>query len=393
MNDTRALVPNQPSEMQTTDPGMTDFAQKLKLLLPNGSKLTDAEALAGAQYAKTTGLDPFRGEFYVVPSIGVVPGYKGTLTRDSQQGRAPDYRYRPLTDEEKEWHDVQPGDKAVICYATDPAEEVAARKNGHEPRLWEGVGVVRKSEQWVSFEWRDSNSGKRYKFKLPEAQWKERADSPTGRSWGWVAQNRALKDCANHMGIMLPPDAETVLAQAQSAGITVEAPDGVYLTTEQAEAMVAEALRTHAREAQPLQDGELQAKSAANVTAMRGPKTTDPLGIDTPTPAPHDAAFAAIKSAREERQTPPTATGNGNGSLKVATIRCARFFDLALAFAAVHPAWQNAKGEVDNNHIRATVAQSLHETEITDANVDAIFTRLEAYALSKEADAAEEPAA
>ena len=85
--------------LQYIEPGLQDFASKLKLLLPNGAKLSDAEALAGAQYAKTTGLDPFRGEFYVVSGIGVVPGYKGVLARDGLRGADPRHaraRSRPL---------------------------------------------------------------------------------------------------------------------------------------------------------------------------------------------------------------------------------------------------------------------------------------------------------
>jgi len=237
--------------LQTLDPGLADFAGKLKLLLPNGSKLSDAEALAGAQYAKTTGLDPFRGEFYVVPSIGVVPGYKGALARDGMQGRAPDYRYRPLTEDEKEWHDIQPGDKACICYATDPAEEVVARREGRQPRVWEGVGIVRKSDQYISYEWKTSQSGSKYKSKLPEAEWKGRADPPQGRSWGWVAQKTALKDCNNHMGIPVEMDAAQIIASAQAAGIPVEVPEGAWLDSEQAGALVAEAVQAHVRQIEP----------------------------------------------------------------------------------------------------------------------------------------------
>ena len=237
--------------LQSLDPGLADFAGKLKLLLPNGSKLSDAEALAGAQYAKTTGLDPFRGEFYVVPSIGVVPGYKGALARDGMQGRAPDYRYRPLTDEEKDWHDVEPGDKAVICYATDPAEAVAARREGREPRVWEGVGIVRKADMWVSEEWKTNQSGSKYKVRLPENEWKGRKDPPQARSWGWVAQKSALKDCNNHMGIPVEMDAAQIIASAQAAGIQVEVPEGAWLDSEQAEALVAESVQAHVRQIEP----------------------------------------------------------------------------------------------------------------------------------------------
>lgn len=301
----RAIVPNANQAIAITDPAMQDFAAKLKLLLPNGAKLSDTEALAGAQYAKTTGLDPFRGEFYVVSGIGVVPGYKGIYMRQNVQGIEPDYRYRPLTEDEKDWHDIQPGDKAVVCYATEPAEAAAARKENREPRVWDGVGIVRKTEQWVSYEWRKTQDGsKNYKFTLAEAQWKERANPPTGRSWGWVAQNRALKDCANHMGIPVPLDAETILAQAEAAGVPVELPITAELSAGQAEAAVAQALRDYGRQAQPPTPAELQAKLAANVTTMRGPKTADPFGIDSP---PSEQSSPLLAS-----QPPPNAPADWN---------------------------------------------------------------------------------
>jgi hypothetical protein len=230
------------------DPMLADYAAKLKALLPNGSKLSMNEALAGAQYAKATGLDPYRGEFYIVPGIGVTPGYKGVYVRQGQQGREPLYTYRrELTPAEREWNDIEPGDKAVICEATDPAEAAQARKEGREPRVWQGIGIVRAHEQFAStiFE----NGKKRI---LPRDKWGERLDPPVGRSWGWKAENRAMKDCANHMGIPAELDAETILNQAAAAGIKIETlPDEARLSAERAQAAVAQAFNAAARAADP----------------------------------------------------------------------------------------------------------------------------------------------
>jgi hypothetical protein len=303
------------ADMQYIESGLRDFASKLKLLLPNGAKLSDAEALAGAQYAKTTGLDPFRGEFYLVPGIGVVPGYKGALARDGMQGRAPDYRYRPLTEDEKDWHDIQDGDKACICYATDPAEAVAARQAGREPRVWEGIGIVRKADQYISYEWKTSQSGSKYKAKLPEAEWRGKADPPQGRSWGWVAQKTALKDCNNHMGLPVEMDAEQIIASAKAAGIPVEElPEGAWIDAEQAQSHVRDALARVRRDVELTPD-VLQARFQENTALMRGDPNHNPFDDDGPAPTPADAPgfapdlqplWAALNETVEAHNGPPT---------------------------------------------------------------------------------------
>lgn len=368
-----------------TDPRLKEYADRLKLILPNGAKLSDAEALAGAAYAKSTGFDPTRGEFYIVPSIGVVPGYKGVFTRQSQQGIEPDYRYRPLNEEEKEFHDIAPGDKAMICWATNPAEAVEARQAGREPRIWEGIGIVRKWEQWKSEEWATSQNGKSYKRKLPEAQWKEREDPPKGRSWGWVAQNRALKDCATHMGIPVEMDAEQIIAGAQAAGIAVSVPDGAYIDSEQAAALVAETILAHVRQVSPMSEAEQRATFDRNVTAMRGPVTDDPFGIDAKPEPPSDAEFRKLTSATEERKA-----GNGNGDKPAPKLAVnhapMQYGKMAAAFAAEFPAYQNKNGIFDDGHIRASLIERGF-AEITPENIEDAFGKLAEHALSKMADA------
>jgi len=307
-NNNRAIAPSNPqaAALAINDPALRDFAQKLKLLLPGGSKLSDVEALAGAEYAKTSGLDPFTGEFYIAPGTGVVLGYRGALKMQSQQGIAPDYRYRALTDDERDWHDVLTGDKATICYATEPNEAAQARKRGDAPQVWQGVGIVRKHEMWKSEEWRKTPDGsKNYKFRLPEAEWKERVDPPKGRSWGWVAQNRAMRDCMKHMGLPVPPDADTIIKQAQAAGIKVSVPAGALLSDEQAAALVAETITAHVRDIAPPPAEQLQAQAARNITTMRGPATDDPFGIDEPEPpttedAPNDPGVPGVAQLEQQ---------------------------------------------------------------------------------------------
>lgn len=98
-----------------------------------------------------------------------------------------------------------------------------------------------------------------------------------------------------------------------------------------------------------------------------------------------DAEWRAMTPATEERAAQPQP--NGKTAPKVAQIKAREFFDLATTFAAVHPAWQNSKGDADNGHICASVAK-LGYAEITAQNIVEVFNKLEAHALSKEFDAA-----
>lgn len=290
MND-KLIAVEKASSLTADDPELRVLAARIKALLPNGDKLSDTEALAGAQYAKATGLNPFAGEFYIVPGIGVVPGYKGELVKQAQSGLRPRYQYRRPTEEEMAWHDIQPGDKAVICVATELNDEALARQEGREPRVWIGVGIVREHEMWKSYEWVQAPSGRSYKRPLPREKWTERLDPPNGRSWGWVAQNRAMKDAARHMGLPLPPTPEEILLEARAAGVQIDVPPNAQLTSEQAEAAVRTALAEHRRQLQPPSEAELAAHLARTVEVMRGPRSDDPLGIDAaPAEAPESPA-------------------------------------------------------------------------------------------------------
>jgi hypothetical protein len=66
-----------------------------------------------------------------------------------------------------------------------------------------------------------------------------------------VAQKTALKDCNNHMGVPVELDAEQIIASAQAAGIPVVVPEGAWLDSEQAGALVAEAVQAHVRQVDP----------------------------------------------------------------------------------------------------------------------------------------------
>ena len=243
------------------------FAAILKKILQNGDKLSDEEALAGAVYAKMTGQIPGR-DFYIAPNFGVIPGYQGEQKQAVEA--APKFlppEYRAMTEEEADFNDIAPGDKAAICEIWVPARMREARELGMKPRPIVGVGIVRKSEQWVSFEWRSASSGKRYKAALPESEWKDRTDPPTGRSWGWVARNRAYKDALRH----LPShqDAESILVEGARRGLVVEVPEGAQLSPEQARLMIESAQQDAERP--ELTYEQHQERLRANTERMRGP--------------------------------------------------------------------------------------------------------------------------
>ena len=66
-------------------PDVSEMAALIKAMLPNGSKLTDQEAMAGAMYGKAHDLDPFKGEYYIIPGKGIFPGYRGEMRMNEQR--------------------------------------------------------------------------------------------------------------------------------------------------------------------------------------------------------------------------------------------------------------------------------------------------------------------
>jgi len=95
-----------------------------------------------------------------------------------------------------------------------------------------------------------------------------------------------------------------LLAQAQAAGIAVDAP-AVELSGEQAAALVAEQIAAHVRQVAPPPAEQLQAQAARNITTMRGPATDDPFGIDEPKPptaedAPDDPGVPGVAQLEQQ---------------------------------------------------------------------------------------------
>lgn len=241
----RALAPAQQTALASlADEQAQKAAQLYKALLPNGSKLSDTEALAGAMYARATGLDPIRGEFYIVPGIGVAPGYKGEQKQKAAKTHF-HYRFRPMTPEECTWHGITAKDIGVVCVFIDIDLAAEMRHLGLEYTPTEGIGVLREDETYNTEEWRDNpQNGRRYKAKLPRDKWTP-GEPPKGRTWTWKAQQRSLKDALNHtpgfeyMAQELEETAEEILARGAAAVDGFEyPPEGARLGVDQARAWV-----------------------------------------------------------------------------------------------------------------------------------------------------------
>lgn len=160
-----------------------EMAYRVKSLVAGGKRLNDDEAIALAQYAVATGLNPFIGECYYMPGIGPIPGVSGwrkkadeQLEYERKQARSPFARWwvdfvEPSTSE-TEVMDIHPGDipiKAILhdtlsksdwerrklgamvefikAGLKEGASELADSLVGPEP-TWTAVGIVKATENF-----------------------------------------------------------------------------------------------------------------------------------------------------------------------------------------------------------------------------------------------------
>jgi hypothetical protein len=154
-------------------------AERIKLMIYNGHKLSDPEAMALAQYAVATDLDPFVGECYYLPSIGPGPGIAGWRKKaDEQLNYEREKAKEPLA---RFWCDyidptngevgkLEDGDVAVKAILHDTLSKTAweqrtlkyyiellkagakdwdaARELAGDEPTWSAVGVVKKGENF-----------------------------------------------------------------------------------------------------------------------------------------------------------------------------------------------------------------------------------------------------
>lgn len=76
---------NQNLEKWGDRPELREMATRIKLMVPNAASLTDDEALALAQGSYLSGLNPFDGEIYYIPKLGLYPGIKGRRRKAREQ--------------------------------------------------------------------------------------------------------------------------------------------------------------------------------------------------------------------------------------------------------------------------------------------------------------------
>ncbi|HEY66245.1 MAG TPA: hypothetical protein G4O02_16965 [Caldilineae bacterium] len=194
---------------------LQQIAALLKKMVPNGERLSDGEALALAQAARILDRNPLVGELWAIPGKGVTDGYRG-LIKDAKPGTY-HLHYRPLTPQEIEEHEVRPSDIAKACelYLFEEMRQCREFSIPYEPTV--GIGIVREEERYQTTRW---DERRRQKVKLPRDQWHP-IEPPTGRSWAWKAEIRAMKDALRRAGVQYVDreEVEELRRQAEALGV------------------------------------------------------------------------------------------------------------------------------------------------------------------------------
>lgn len=172
---------------------LREIATRIRRFVPGADKLSDAQCLSFAQYARITDANPVRGEIYAWDSKGdgtgdliMCDGYK-LLTRWAN-------KQAPFS----QWYEDVPtdgGDIGKKCFIlrTDqrPLLQVliqagAPWREAVDMIATTAVGIVKKSDMW----------SKKYKSAI---------SPPKGWTWAQVAEKRALKNALNRSHGMPSP--------------------------------------------------------------------------------------------------------------------------------------------------------------------------------------------
>lgn len=220
----------------TIDPRLIMAAKAIQLMAGQDNdgkpKISADMALAAAMYQAGTGQLLGR-DFYVNEKIGRMEGYRG-VSRDAMDRGVGEVqiKYRSLTAQECEDHEIAAGDTAVVCEVYQLRAWNIAQRMGQPYEPISGVGVVRKVEKYDKKSvqrWDDS--AKRY-VPLPESGWRF-LTLEGGMTWRKKAQNRAYKEAMRHVPGAHASAAE-VLEEATIHGMTEQPPEAARLTMEQA---------------------------------------------------------------------------------------------------------------------------------------------------------------
>lgn len=164
---------------------LRELSSRIKMLLPGGNQLSDSDALALAQYAVTTGANPFRGEVYGyrdwAGKLQLVEGYK-LLVRWAKQQCNYYEKYTPMPAE-----DIPPGGIGIRCWILRE-DSLGTLKSlidagfphveAYEIAASHADGVVTKGDMYSEKKRKD-------------------IDPPKGWTWEQVARKRALKNALN----------------------------------------------------------------------------------------------------------------------------------------------------------------------------------------------------
>ena len=163
------------------DPRLIMAAKAIQLMAGQDNdgnpKISADMALAAAMYQAGTGQLLGR-DFYVNEKIGRMEGYRG-VSRDAVDRGVGEVqiKYRSLTFQECEDHEIMAGDTAVVCEVYQLRAWRLAQSMGQRYEPITGIGVVRKVEKYDKKTTERWDEGARRKVPMPEssfANWTRR---------------------------------------------------------------------------------------------------------------------------------------------------------------------------------------------------------------------------
>ena len=103
-----------------------ELGERMRRFLPNGDKMQACDALSFAQASLALDLNPFAGEIWYIPRVGIVTGIAGYRKMARQQGPFV-AQSRQMTPAERADHNLKDQDLGAVCelYRPDQLREAA----------------------------------------------------------------------------------------------------------------------------------------------------------------------------------------------------------------------------------------------------------------------------
>jgi hypothetical protein len=169
--DNKSIIKSQTVDLSYGEAGdIISFAKRIKVMIPNGNKLTDGEAQALAQVSLITQCNPFIGEVWYIPGSGPMIGIKGARRHATEQikeaGGASAYWSKDMkvvSGEEAGYKgDIRDLAAAYICVLTDSVSTEkfqklfmdmvnAFREAGDPDPVGNARELLGKRPQWVGY--------------------------------------------------------------------------------------------------------------------------------------------------------------------------------------------------------------------------------------------------